>query len=55
MAIFFLIDVTNAFLSKTTRAERNIREVPAIVGGSEESRHGIGLAYKYINRYNRCK
>lgn len=48
--IIFHIDVNSAFLSWTAveqlknGAEFDIREIPAIIGGNQESRHGIVLA-----------
>ena len=48
--IIFHIDVNSAFLSWTAveqlknGAEFDIREIPAIIGGDRESRHGIVLA-----------
>ena len=48
--IIFHIDVNSAFLSWTAveqlknGAEVDLREVPAIIGGNQESRHGIVLA-----------
>ena len=48
--IIFHIDVNSAFLSWTAveqlknGAEQDIREIPAIIGGDRESRHGIVLA-----------
>lgn len=48
--IIFHIDVNSAFLSWTAveqlknGAEFDIREIPAIIGGDQESRHGIVLA-----------
>lgn len=46
----FHIDVNSAFLSWTASARReqgeepDLREIPSVIGGSEESRHGIVLA-----------
>ena len=48
--IIFHIDVNSAFLSWTAveqlkqGAEVDLRTVPAIIGGNQESRHGIVLA-----------
>lgn len=48
--IIFHIDVNSAFLSWTAveqlknGAEQDIREIPAIIGGDQQSRHGIVLA-----------
>lgn len=48
--IIFHIDVNSAFLSWTaveqlkSGAKQDIREIPAIIGGDRESRHGIVLA-----------
>lgn len=48
--IIFHIDVNSAFLSWTaveqlkSGAEFDIREIPAIIGGDQESRHGVVLA-----------
>lgn len=48
--IIFHIDVNSAFLSWTAvemlknGAEIDIREIPAIIGGDKESRHGVVLA-----------
>ena len=48
--IIFHIDVNSAFLSWTAveqlknGAEFDIREIPAIIGGDQQSRHGIVLA-----------
>ena len=48
--IIFHIDVNSAFLSWTAveklknGADIDIREIPAIIGGDEASRHGIVLA-----------
>ena len=48
--IIFHIDVNSAFLSWTAvdqlknGAEVDLREVPSIIGGNQESRHGIVLA-----------
>lgn len=48
--IIFHIDVNSAYLSWTAveqlknGATEDIREIPAIIGGSQESRHGIVLA-----------
>ena len=48
--IIFHIDVNSAFLSWTAveqlknGADYDIREIPAIIGGNQESRHGIVLA-----------
>ncbi len=50
MAIYFLIDVNNAFLSMHAAyllqqgSELDIRSIPSVIGGSEASRHGIVLA-----------
>ncbi len=50
MAIYFLIDVNNAFLSMHATYllqhghEIDIRQIPCVIGGSEASRHGIVLA-----------
>ena len=48
--IIFHIDVNSAFLSWTAveqlkhGADYDIREIPAIIGGNQESRHGVVLA-----------
>ncbi|MBQ2640008.1 MAG: DNA polymerase IV [Bacilli bacterium] len=48
--IIFHIDVNNAFLSWSAILylkdgyKKDIREIPAVIGGSEKSRHGIVLA-----------
>lgn len=48
--IIFHIDVNSAFLSWTsvenlrTGAGPDLREIPAIIGGDESSRHGVVLA-----------
>ena len=48
--IIMHIDVNSAFLSWTAAyekqrgIERDIRQVPSVIGGSEKSRHGIVLA-----------
>ena len=48
--IIFHIDVNSAFLSWTAveklknGSDVDIREIPAIIGGDEASRHGIVLA-----------
>ena len=48
--IIFHIDVNSAFLSwkaveqLKNGAEQDIREIPAIIGGDQKSRHGIVLA-----------
>ena len=48
--IIFHIDVNSAYLSWTsvenlrTGAGPDLREVPAIIGGDQKSRHGIVLA-----------
>ncbi len=50
MDIVMHIDVNSAFLSWTAAyenqigLERDIREIPAVIGGNEENRHGIVLA-----------
>ncbi len=50
MSIVFHIDVNSAFLSWTAAEElkngsdRDLRTIPAIIGGDQESRHGIVLA-----------
>lgn len=50
MSIIFHIDVNSAFLSWTAVEElkngkdRDLREIPAIIGGDQESRHGVVLA-----------
>lgn len=49
-SIVFHIDVNSAYLSWTAveelknGAERDLREIPAIIGGDQESRHGVVLA-----------
>ena len=49
-SIIFHIDVNSAYLSWTAveelknGAEIDLREIPAIIGGNQESRHGIVLA-----------
>ena len=48
--IIFHIDVNSAFLSWSAihmlenGYEKDIREIPSIIGGDESSRHGIVLA-----------
>ena len=48
--IIFHIDVNSAYLSWTAveelknGSERDLREIPAIIGGSQKSRHGVVLA-----------
>ena len=48
--IVFHIDVNSAYLSWTAveqlknGAETDIRTIPAIIGGNQESRHGVVLA-----------
>ena len=48
--IIFHIDVNSAFLSWTAveqlknGAKTDIREIPAIIGGDQKSRHGVVLA-----------
>ncbi len=48
--IIFHIDVNSAFLSWTAveqlknGAEQDIRDIPAIIGGNQETRHGVVLA-----------
>ena len=50
MSIIFHIDVNSAYLSWTAveelkkGGERDLREIPAIIGGDQQSRHGIVLA-----------
>lgn len=50
MQLIYHIDVNSAFLSWTACArkeaglEPDIRDIPAVIGGSEKSRHGIVLA-----------
>ena len=50
MAIIFHIDVNSAFLSWTAveelkkGRERDLREIPSIIGGDQQSRHGVVLA-----------
>ena len=50
MSIIFHIDVNSAYLSWTAveelknGGERDLREIPAIIGGDQESRHGVVLA-----------
>ena len=50
MSIIFHIDVNSAYFSWTAveelknGAERDLREIPAIIGGDQESRHGVVLA-----------
>ncbi len=50
MSIIFHIDVNSAYLSWTAveelknGAERDLRKIPAIIGGDQESRHGVVLA-----------
>lgn len=52
--IWFHIDVNNAFLSWTAveelagGAQRDLRTMPAIIGGSRETRHGVVLAKSMI-------
>lgn len=59
--IWFHIDVNNAFLSWTAVDElangmqRDLRTMPAIIGGSRETRHGIVLAKSMIAKsYGVC-
>ena len=48
--IIFHIDVNSAYLSWTAveqlknGAEVDLRKIPAIIGGNQESRHGVVLA-----------
>ena len=48
--VIFHIDVNSAFLSWTAveqlknGAQTDIREIPAIIGGDQKSRHGVVLA-----------
>ena len=48
--VIFHIDVNSAYLSWTAveekkhGIERDLREIPAIIGGDQESRHGVVLA-----------
>ena len=48
--IIFHIDVNSAYLSWTAveklknGSEKDLREIPCIIGGSQESRHGVVLA-----------
>ena len=49
--VIFHVDVNSAFLSweatyrmRELRIEEDLRQIPAVVGGSEEARHGIVLA-----------
>ena len=48
--IIFHIDVNSAFLSWTAveqlknGSEADLREIPSIIGGNQESRHGVVLA-----------
>ena len=48
--VFFHIDVNSAFLSWTAAYKLqhgdtlDIRTIPSVIGGSEETRHGIVLA-----------
>ena len=50
MRIIFHVDVNNAFLSWSAidllsrGYDRDIREIPSVIGGDEEKRHGIVLA-----------
>lgn len=50
MSIIFHIDVNSAYLSWTAveelknGEERDLREIPAIIGGDQQSRHGVVLA-----------
>ena len=50
MSIIFHIDVNSAYLSCTAveelknGGERDLRMIPAIIGGNQESRHGVVLA-----------
>ncbi len=50
MSMIFHIDVNSAYLSWTAveelknGGERDLREIPAIIGGDQQSRHGIVLA-----------
>lgn len=50
MSVIFHIDVNSAFLSWTAveelknGGERDLREIPSIIGGDQQSRHGVVLA-----------
>lgn len=50
MSIIFHVDVNSAYLSWTAAeerkngAERDLRKIPSIIGGSQKSRHGVVLA-----------
>ena len=50
MSIIFHIDVNSAYLSWSAveqlknGAETDLREIPAIIGGDQKSRHGVVLA-----------
>ena len=50
MSIIFHIDVNSAYLSWSAveqlknGAETDLREIPAIIGGDQQSRHGVVLA-----------
>ena len=50
MRIIFHVDVNNAYLSWTAVKllkegyKRDIRLIPSVIGGDEDSRHGIVLA-----------
>ena len=56
--IIFHIDVNSAFLSWTAveklknGSDVDIREIPAIIGGDEASRHGIVLAKYGVQSIN---
>ena len=58
MSVIFHIDVNSAYLSWTAVEElknggkRDLRKIPAIIGGDQKSRHGIVLA-KSIPAKNR--
>ena len=50
VSVIFHIDVNSAYLSWTAVEElknggkRDLRKIPAIIGGDQKSRHGIVLA-----------
>ena len=54
--VIFHIDVNSAYLSWTsvenlrTGAGPDLREVPAIIGGDQKSRHGIVLAKSILRK-----
>ena len=54
--IIFHIDVNSAFLSWTAveqlknGAEEDLRTIPSIIGGDQESRHGVVLPNRFRRR-----